>query len=344
MVNGKTEGTLRIWAFAFGYFACYVPYAGLTKWLSSVEARGNLAFSGLSLLPLSVLSSVLAMLLTFQLLQHFSPRTAQNKRRWVLRIPTRFTLASGLATAAIILTTTLAYTFEGVSIAFMMLLMRGGVLLLAPVVDVSLKRHVRWFSWVALGLSALSLLDAAFTRAGRFPLLCALDVAAYLAAYFLRLQILSRLGKSDDPEKTRNYFIEEQLVAGPAALLLLVLSAWLAPEAIRVPLRTGFQALLEPRMGWVVLVGVFSQGTGFFGGMVLLDARENSFCVPLNRAASILGGLVASYALALLSVGRAPSRAELLGAALVVIAVAVLWAGPRASDAYRRKRRVRKLW
>ena len=52
-------------------------------------------------------------------------------------------LISGVATAVIIGTTTLNYTFVGISILFALLLMRGGVLILAPIVDTLLGRQVR---------------------------------------------------------------------------------------------------------------------------------------------------------------------------------------------------------
>jgi len=42
--------------------------------------------------------------------------------------PRRLTLLSGACTSMVVVTTTLAYTFDGVSIVFAMLLMRGGVL------------------------------------------------------------------------------------------------------------------------------------------------------------------------------------------------------------------------
>ena len=63
------------------------------------------------------------------------------------------TLISGVATAVIIATTTLNYTFVGISILLALLLMRGGVLILAPVVDTLLGRPVDASSWIALGLS-----------------------------------------------------------------------------------------------------------------------------------------------------------------------------------------------
>ena len=66
-------------------------------------------------------------------------------------------LISGVATAVIIGATTLNYTFVGFSILFALLLMRGGVLILAPVVDILLGRRVRSSSCIALGLSFAAL-------------------------------------------------------------------------------------------------------------------------------------------------------------------------------------------
>ncbi|HMR11951.1 MAG TPA: hypothetical protein PKA88_39485, partial [Polyangiaceae bacterium] len=57
---------------------------------------------------------------------------------------------------------------------------------------------------------------------------------------------------------------------------------------------------------------------------ILLDGRENSFCVPVNRASSILAGVCASLSLALLLGRRMPGPTELVGAGLVVAAIVVL--------------------
>jgi hypothetical protein len=65
----------------------------------------------------------------------------------------------------------------------------------------------------------------------------------------------------------------------------------------------------------------------------LLDASEATYCVPLNRAMSILGGVVAATALALWFGIRPPSLGELVGAGLLVAAIGVLWIGPRMSHA-----------
>ena len=65
-------------------------------------------------------------------------------------------------------------------------------------------------------------------------------------------------------------------------------------------------------------------GTGVCGGLILLARRENSFCVPVNRASSILAGLTASFGLAALVKYHAPGPVDLIGATLVIAAILVL--------------------
>ena len=314
--------TWSIWGFAFGYFAAYAPYAALTKHLSTGGT------DGLSLLPVSTLASVATMLVYV-----FATGLHRHARRVTLfgrqvPMPGPWTALSGLASAAIVMTTTLAYTFEGVSIVFMMLLLRGGVLVIAPLVDAITGRSVRWQSWVGLALSLAALVVAFLARASfELTLLAALDVGVYLLAYLIRLRFMSRLAKSDDSNVTLRYFVEEQLVTTPAAVLFLSIFA-LFPGTVGDQLRAGFAMLAGgPHLGLTLLIGVLSAGTGVFGGLVLLDPRETTFTVPVNRASSILAGVVASTSLALLSGAKPPGVPELTGAGLLVAAIVVLAVG-----------------
>lgn len=314
-----------IWWFALGYFATYVPYSALTKALSD-GLLGAQPLPGLALLPVSNVASMLSMAAFMSAAGWW--RYAHRGRLLGVELPRPglLTFLSGLGTAAVVVTTTLAYTFEGASIVFMMLLMRGGVLVLAPAVDLVTGRHVRWFSWLALALSLAALLAAFAGRPGfGLPTLAALDVAVYLAAYFVRLRLMSRLAKADDPNLSRRYFVEEQMVATPAVVLALAVLALAGPAGVAAPLRQGFTSLGAPSV-WllVALVGVLSQGNGIFGGLVLLDRRENSFCVPVNRASSMFAGLGATLLLWALLGETPPSGGELVGALLVAFSVAAL--------------------
>jgi hypothetical protein len=238
-------------------------------------------------------------------------------------VPRPITLLSGLCTSGIIATTTLAYTFTGVSIVFVMLLMRGGVLAIAPVVDRISGRHVRWFSWVALLLSIASLLTATLNGGGTaITLWCAIDVVCYVGFYFVRLNLMSRLAKSDVPDANLRYFVEEQLVSSPVLLLILAVAA----AAGEPNLRAGFVDFWSrPDWAYGIIIGLFSQGAGLFGGLIFLDRRENTFCVPVNRASSVLAGLVGSYGLVhFFAAAKEPPGSELAGAGLIILAIAAL--------------------
>lgn len=321
------KSTRALFALALGYFGCYVPYSAITKALTTSSIAHEDLATGLELLPIMTVASLLSMVATISLLgwwRYAIPPGARWPR------PTRWTLLSGIATATILVTTTLAYTFDGVSLTFVMLVMRGGVLLLAPIVDGISGRKIRWFSWVALALSLGSLANAFGSRQGAVPILCVVDLAAYILGYFIRLRLMAKLGKSEDLAVRRRYFVEEQMVATPAAVALLAILAVIGPHSIHEPLRAGVIDLwTDSAAPWIVLAGLCSQGTGVFGGLMLLDAGETSYVVPLNRASSILGGVVASVVLALAFGIRFPATGELVGAGLLLVAIAVLWLGPR---------------
>lgn len=315
-----------IWVWAFGYFAAYAPYSAMTKAVSSGEG----SLSGLQVLPISTTASLVCMMLFIGLSGWWRDATQWKLGPLSLPRPGRWTLFSGLCTAAIIGTTTLAYTFDGTSIVFMMLLMRGGVLIIAPIVDAVSKRKVRGTSWIALGLSLGALLMAMWGRADvRITLIAALDVVVYLAAYFVRLRFMSRMAKSKDPKDSRRYFVEEQMVATPAIVLVLALLAAWGGGPGTLALRSGFTEVVTGSYFLpVAIIGVLSQLTGVFGAFILLDNRENSFCVPVNRASSIIAGVVAGFSLYALGRGGWPSTQELVGAALVTGAILVLAVPP----------------
>jgi hypothetical protein len=331
----STLARFGIWGAAAGYFLAYVPYSALAKALSGGHLPGaEGGVSGLELLPSTVMASTVGMFAFLTAMRWWRFATQRQVGGVSLPSPTVWTLLSGLCTAAIIATTTMAYTFRGVSIVFMMLLMRGGVLALAPVVDLLSGRTIRWFSAAALGFSLSALVAAFYGGDTTLSALAIADIVAYLAAYFFRLQAMSRMAKTDDPDVTRRYFVEEQMVATPAVLLVLAVGAALGVGEIGEALRAGFTTFFDRGAAYVLpalLIGLFSQGTGIFGGFVLLGRQENSFCVPVNRASSILAGLVASAVLALTLGLKPPGTNQIVGAVLVLTAILFLSLPPLLS-------------
>lgn len=330
MGETATEGKWRdnaIWFFAFGYFACYAPYSALTKGLTKgLFPSMERPFTGFELLPASVMMSVVGMFTFLTVMRWW--RFATRGRIFGIEVPrpTPFTFMSGLCTAGIIGTTTLAYTFDGVSIVFVMLLMRGGVLIIAPIVDALAKRKTRWFSWMGLALS-LSALVVAFSEEGGYDitLVCGMDIALYLTSYFIRFRFMSRFAKSEDEDTNKRYFVEEQMIASPALLVLLAIFAVIDAGPLMHDVHEGFTTFWSrPIWPEALLVGLLSQGTGIFGSLVYLDKRENTYCVPVNRSSSILAGVLASYSLTFLLGQPPPSTHQLVGAGLIICAILFL--------------------
>ncbi|MFA6617614.1 MAG: hypothetical protein WCT23_00900 [Candidatus Neomarinimicrobiota bacterium] len=328
-----------IWGFAFGYFAAYVPYSLLTKIMSKglLPSLNGKGLAGFSILPVTALATLTTMIIVISILGWW--KYAKHSTVFGISVPhpTKWTLLSGIFTSLIIGTTTLAYTFDGVSIVLAMLLMRGGVLIIAPIVDTITKRHVRWFSWVGLVGALSALLIPIFDVDGfHIPLALVLIIAVYLFSYFMRFQFMSRNAKTDSKEVNLRYFVEEQMVSTPVLVIILVLFTLLNND-IGANVRLGWTAHWgQPYLWALLLIGALSQGTGFFGTLVFLDKSENSYCIPVNRSSSILAGVLASLILHF-SYDQPLKGSQLIGAAIIIISILFLTIPPILQDRKKRQ-------
>ncbi len=315
---------LGIWFLAAGYFSFYIPYSALTKSLSKGLLPGtNGVISGFELLPTVAIATTITLLVYINFMGGWE--SLQRKQFWgfSVPIPRTGTLISGLATATIIATTTLNYTFTGFSILFALLLMRGGVLIMGPIVDSIFHRRVSWNSWIALGLSFMAI-RIAFTDVDNYQitLIAAINVAAYLLGYVFRLHFMTRLAKSHRPEANRRFFLEETMVAAIALTLVPAMLALIGQGSIAQQLRSGYTSFMTSSLALPALViGVLYSCLYFFGSHIYLDKRENTFAIPLNRCSSLMSGLVASLGLTLLFGQKLPSNSQLIAASIIVLAL-----------------------
>jgi hypothetical protein len=326
----------RIESLAFWYFATYVPYAVMVRWLATVPyAPLGRALTGLEILPATtIFSGVLTLIYVWT--SGWWRYAHQTRLLGIPFVrPTRWTLLSGIGTAMLLFTVPLSFTFQGVSIPFMQLLMRGDVLVIAPLVDLMARRRVRWYSWVALVLVALGLILTIGNRGGlHLPPLAIVTVVLYTLGYFVRLAVMTKIGKTGDPNLVKGYFVEEKMVAIPVAVLALAILSALGLGSQGNQLSFGFVGVwassqLLPIAGLSLLLVLVS----LFSILILLDPRENTYCVPIERSASILAGTAAAYILAAMSIGKAPTAAEVAGAALLTLAIVILSLGPRVRSA-----------
>jgi hypothetical protein len=327
MLKDRRQFTLGIWTLGFGYFIFYTPYSALTKAITDglLSADAN-PVPGLVILPVSVMATVVMMFAIITVAGWW--RYAGRREFFGLSVPfpNRWTFLSGLCIATIIGTTTLAFSFSGISILFVLVLLRGGILIIGPIVDASLNRRVRWFSWTAMAVSLLALVVAlADVSNYKLTLFAVLDIAAYLLAYFFRLRFMTRLAKTDDKKVTLRYFVEEQIVATPSLLIALAVLAAIGTGDALTDLRHGFTDIFSSGIaGPAMMVGVSYAALCVCTTLIFLDRRENTFCVPMHCGSSMLSGVVAAWLLTIFYGQAPPSAAQFASAGLIVVALLFL--------------------
>lgn len=314
-------------ALALGYFLCYVPFAGLTRALSTDLVPGvDEEVGGLVLLPaaaIGVLVGTVGFLCATGWWRSIGLREVRGRRR---RVPGRAMIVAGAAMAVIVGTTILNFTFVAVSILFMLLLMRAGTLCLAPLVDLGRKRPIRMHAWIGLVLSLTAIAVAlGGVDAYGLTLGAVLSLAAYLLGYVVRFQVMSVVAKTGDDAVDRRYFAEEQITAATALVVICGVFAVIGAGPEMRALREGFTEFLVTREAFLgVMIGLLYSALYVFGTLIYLDPREYTWAVPVNRAASVLAAAVASYAVAWLFGAELPAPQTLAAAGIVLLAVAAL--------------------
>ncbi|MFO1013902.1 MAG: hypothetical protein U1E50_09065 [Caulobacteraceae bacterium] len=314
------------------YLLLYLPYFVLVRWLATTPAvELGRPLTGLEILPASqILSGVST--LAFALMAGWWAFARRRKLGPVEIVwPDRWMVISGVCTALVLVTVPMSVTFQGVSIPFIQLLMRGDVLVLAPLVDIVSGRKVRWYSWGALLLVLIGLVVTVKARGGfHLPPLAILTIVLYTVGYFGRLAVMTKIAKSGREDDVKKYFVEEKWVGIPVAVLLLAAIPFLGLDKQAGELHFGFiDVWTSSQIGWLALVSILLFAVSVVAAIILLDPRENTYCVPMERSASILAGVGASFVLAWFFGKPAPTGPELIGAGLLVAAVFLLSIGPR---------------
>lgn len=316
------------------YLLSYLPNVIVTKLVTSKPHPGlGRPLTGLETLPASLIVSLVLTYAFIGLSGWY--RDAHSVRLIGLRIPwpTRYTFLSGIGTALILCTVPLSFTFVGVSIPFIQLLMRGDILLIAPIVDLAFGRRVHWWSWTALAMVAAALAITLSARGGLgLPPLALLTVVLYTIGYFIRLAVMTKVSKSGEPGSVKRYFVEEKIIALPLSIAVLALISASGIGGQSGELKWGFvEVWSDPSIWSLTFIGFTLTIISVFSIIILLDARENAYCVPLERAASLLAGIGGSVLLAWFWGLSMPRAAELIGAGILIAAIVLLSVAPRLS-------------
>lgn len=316
------------------YLLVYLPNVILTRLATAgIDPQLGRQLTGLEILPASLIISLVLTYAFIWLSGWYRDAHMVTIGSARLPLPTRWTMLSGAGTALILFTVPLSFTIQNVSIPFMQLLMRSDILIIAPLVDTVFGRRVRWWSWVALAMVMVALLITLFDRGGlHLPPIAVVTVALYTLGYFLRLFVMTKVSKSGEPASVRAYFVEEKIVALPFAVAVLALLSVLGLGGQSGELRFGFvQVWSDPAIWQIVWIGLTLTVLSVLSIVILLDPRENAFCVPLERAASLIAGVGGAVLMAWLWGQKMPRSSELVGAAILIAAIIVLSLASRLS-------------
>ena len=327
-------GAFPLEGFVLLYLLAYLPNVIITKLVTSTPSAAlGRPLTGLETLPASL---TINLVLTYLFIWLSGWHRDANKVKVAglsIPFPTRYTFLSGLGTALVLFTVPLSFTFEGVSIPFIQLIMRGDILVIAPLVDLMFGRKVRWWSWAALVMVLVALVVTLGDRGGLdLPPLAILTVVLYTVGYFLRLMVMTKISKSGDPASVRRYFVEEKVVALPLSVGILAAISASGFGGQAGQLHWGLvEVWSDPAIWPLFWIGATLTVISVLAIIILLDPRENAYCVPLERAASLVAGIGGALILAAWWGLPQPRPAELVGAAILIAAIVLLSLAPRLS-------------
>lgn len=321
---------------SLGNILSYLPFTMMIK----MSSEG--LFSGMNGASLSLFTilPVYSVSLTFAVFSFISLagwwKYSSRTRIFGIDVPRprSVTFLSGLCGIGHIITVMLAYSLSGISIVFAALLMKGGVLTIAPLVDTVVtkrKRKIYWPSWVAAFLSLMALIISFSGQIDiKMTMICFADILLFFLFYFSRLYLMSNWAKTQNNAERKRYFVEEVFTTNIGLMVILLVlglvgSNFFPNVSVLSDIWTGISEV--PRSTFVripLLIGLFSAFIGIFTTLVHLDRRENTFCVCANQSTSLISGTAASYLMALFYGNAYPEPSRLVGASIVVMAIIFL--------------------
>lgn len=207
------------------------------------------------------------------------------------------------ASLAIMFSSVVAYAQQGTSLVLPLLVMQGGMLLVADAIDRvrrrPMHRDARWtLGFVAAGVAigTWPKVAAATGWAVPPPGQAGAAVALTCAAVYL-LGYVGKLAALDERKGDLSFLVGDMTLTAALGV----------PAACAVAAVGGadFAHVGSYAADWRAwAAGLASQGAGLFGVLIYLNRRPHTVCVPVSRAGKMIAGLVAAVVVALV---RTPS-------------------------------------
>ena len=110
-----------------------------------------------------------------------------------------------------------------------------------------------------------------------------------------------------------------------AILVIPLVLALIGQGEFMLAIRSGYTSMLTS--GFIVpalTIGILYSCLYIFGSRIYLNNRENTFCIPINRCASLLAGVTTAVLLSISLEGQFYTNVQLIGAIILIMAIFAL--------------------
>jgi len=342
MFKSKEGSTLQLLQLCLGYFVFYVITGLSVKYFLQYPLGPH--FAGMENLVYSTFGGMFIATTTVIILKWYKLNTVKTIKIAAFNIPMEilYIIPSGFFTAIIIPTTTLMYSFKGISVMVAMLMMRGSVIIISRIVDTIqlkqgiLKKHVFWEENVAVVFALFAVFTKLFQHdPGKKSIFSSIPVmivfSMYIISYAFRIYIMNYY-KNTRPKNTKinnnkAFFAIEQM----ASSTFIVLATFIVIILVKNFNFDGFRevtlvnTIFHPRTGWWywgVLAGMAFGIVAFFSVFIFMfKGRTATFSGLVNRLTSLIAGTTSTLLFAIFFNGHFPKILDWICLAFIFIAV-----------------------
>ena len=343
--NAKEGSTSALIQLCIGYFIFYVITGVSVKYFLG-GAPGFPHMDGMEFLVYSTAGGMGISMLVVMILRWYRFESTQRTKLGPLTLPSEFLyiIPSGICTAIIVPTTTLMYSFDGISVMVAMVLMRGSVIVISRLIDEIqirqgiLKKTVYFEENIAVAIAIsvviIELLSPAKSGKSPFGSLPVMIIfSSYIVAYTLRIYIMNYY-KNTRPKgasgSNKGFFAIEQLAAfatvALVTLMFVLLHQFAGVEGPRVTPMVN--AIVYPNplwWHWAILAGIAYGIVAFFSVFIFMfKGRTATFAGLVNRLTSLIAGTAATLLFAVMFSGKYPHYFDWINLGLILVAVAFM--------------------
>lgn len=336
--------TARLIELCTGYFIFYVITGVAVKFFLSTK-DGFPALDGMEYLVYNTAGGTIIATGVVLILKWYHLDSIKKIRFMGVMIPSElpYILASGVCTAVVIPTTTLLYSFKGISVMVAMVIMRGAVIIIGRVVDEIqirqgiLKKKVfaeENFAMI-LALFAVSINIVADEGSGNESVFTSLPAmiifGSYILAYSFRIYIMNyyKNTRHDDCKKDTNkaFFAIEQ-IASTSALIMVTVAIVVFARSFDITgerITPFVNAVISPNpewSHWAFIAGIAYGVVAFFSVFLFMfKGRTATFAGLVNRLTSLIAGTVSTLLFAFLFQGSYPHLVDWIALVFILAAV-----------------------